>query len=304
MLWENKEIEYLIEFGSELTIAELAANLNRSVQSITYKKGQLGIKSDRIWTKEEVDFLLDKWGTVSVPHIAKKLGRTETSIYQKKYHLGLGAFLESGDYITWRQLMLAIGTNADNYKLESWVKNRNFPIKSKKIKNKKVRVVFLDDFWKWAEKNKSFIDFSNFIENTLGKEPSWVKEKRRYDIEAKIKCKTTPWTSNEEEYLIFLLREFKYTVDEIAAKMNRSCGAIQRRICKLGIKERPIKADNHNKWTEDELKQLDELIIKGIDYELISEKINRSAKAIRGTVYRKYGTEVLDKARKVILNKK
>lgn len=303
MLWENKEIEYLIEFGSELTIAELASNLNRSVQSITYKKDQLGIKSDRIWTEEEVNFLIEKWGTVSVPHIAKKLGRTETSIYQKKYHLGLGTFLESGDYITWRQLMLAIGTNSDNYKLESWVKNRNFPIKSKKIKNKKVRVVFLDDFWKWAEKNKSFIDFSNFIENTLGKEPNWVKEKRRYDIKAKLKCKTTPWTSKEEEYLIFLLREFKYTVDEIATKMNRSCGAIQRRICKLGIKERPIKADNHNKWTEDELKQLDELIIKGIDYELISEKINRSAKAIRGTVYRKYGTEVLDKARKVILNK-
>ena len=37
--------------------------------------------------------------------------------------------------------------------------------------------------------------------------------------------------------------------------------------------------------------------MSGYDYDLISEHINRSSKAIRGLVYRSYGTENLDKVR-------
>ncbi len=65
----------------------------------------------------------------------------------------------------------------------------------------------------------------------------------------------------------------------------------------MGIKARPLKADNQIKWTAAEFALLDELIKEGYGYELISEKLGKSAKAVRGRVYCMYSTENLDKVR-------
>ena len=54
-----------------------------------------------------------------------------------------------------------------------------------------------------------------------------------------------PWTKEEDTELKRLVIQQKYTYDQISKMMNRTCGAIQRRLCDLGIKDRPIKADNH-----------------------------------------------------------
>lgn len=69
-----------------------------------------------------------------------------------------------------------------------------------------------------------------------------------------------------------LLSKYKYSYKELSLKLQRTEGAIQRRICDLGIKERPVKADNHIKWTESEYMMLGEMIKNGYSYELISEK--------------------------------
>ena len=97
-----------------------------------------------------------------------------------------------------------------------------------------------------------------------------------------------------------LLSKYKYSYKELSLKLQRTEGAIQRRICDLGIKERPVKADNHIKWTESEYMMLGEMIKNGYSYELISEKISKSVKAIRGRVYNTYLTERLDKVRAII----
>lgn len=249
--------------------------------------------------------MTDKWGTVSLKTIAKALGRTENAILCKKQKIGLGAFLESGEYISFNQLLSALGSQSGyNYKTTSWVKNRGFPIKYKTVKNNKFKVVYLDDFWKWAEKNRAFLDFSKMEENILGIEPDWVKQQRKLDYEKNQKIKTTPWTTSEDEKLKRLLKEFKYSYLELSKMLRRSDGAIQRRICDLKLKERPIKADNHNNWTDNEYTILAELIKQGASYQHISDAINKSVKAIRGRVYNMYLTENLDKIRKVIGNGK
>lgn len=56
-----------------------------------------------------------------------------------------------------------------------------------------------------------------------------------------------------------------------------------------------MKADNQVSWTDDELQLLDKLIKQGMSYDLISEQIHKSSKAIRGKAYIIYGTENLDK---------
>lgn len=249
------------------------------------------------WTKEDLEYLEDKWGVNSITNICDKLGRTESAIRLKAYRLGLGRFTENGDYITFNQLIKSFGLdNSHSYKRTGWIKRRGLPVKSKLIKERRVNVVNLKEFWRWAEKNKNSIDFSNLPRYELGKEPVWVEQKRQYDIQLKTKFKTTPWTSKEDEYLKFLLKQFKYSYSEISSRLCRTVGSIERRIVDLKLKERPIKADNSVKWKDEEIKELSQYIELGMGYELMSERLGKSSKALRGKVYRLYGTENLDKA--------
>ncbi len=247
------------------------------------------------WTKEEESFLYDKWGVMSLPKIAEKLDRTEIAVRNKKDRMNLGSFLESGDYITVGQLLQAMGKRNDKYINISWIEKRGLPIFKKKVTKQRVKCVRINDFWKWAEKNKNFLDFSKFERYALGKEPEWVNAKRIRDIQSKNKYKKIPWSKDEEEYLLFLVNQYKYTYKEISERIRRTDGAIRRKLLDLGIKARPI-AENSIKWTEEEVKTLKELISLGYDYNSIGTKINtKSEKAIRAKVYRLYGTEMLDK---------
>jgi hypothetical protein len=253
------------------------------------------------WTKEEDSYLMDNWGKKSLGSIAKNLNRSESGVKIKVVRLGLGAFLDAGEYISFNQLSIALGRGtASSYTITSWVKNRNFPLKYKTVNNCRFRVVYLDDFWKWAEQNRTFIDFSKVEENILGAEPSWVKEQRKADQKKAAAYKLTPWTHAEDTELKRLLKKYRYSYFDLSQKLGRTCGAIQRRICDLGLKERPIKADNTIKWTPEELEQLASLIKSGTPYPLMSEVISKSEKAIRGKVGATYKTENLDNVIKMI----
>lgn len=257
----------------------------------------------RNWTKQEEEYLIENWGTLSVGTIAKNLNRSENAVVVRKCRLGLGSFLESGEYITWNQLHIALGIGTTNsYKMISWVKKRKFPIHKKRVNNNSFKVVYLDEWWKWAEKNRDLLDFSKFEENLLGEEPQWVKEKRKHDVEKAYKYIMTPWTKTEDDKLMFLVAKQKYTYDDLSKILRRTNGAIQRRLCDLGVKDRPIKADNHTRWTDDDFYRLGELIKSGYGYDLIAEEIGKSSKACRGRVYQMYLTENLDKVREIMGN--
>lgn len=264
---------------------------------MSFLKGVFNLERTK-WSQEDLDYLCDKWGTVSMKSIASKLNRSENSILIKVQRLGLGPFLENGEYISFNQLLHALGVQGGyKYKAISWVENRAFPLKTKRVNNCSYKIVYIEEFWEWAEKYRNFLDFSKFEENALGKEAAWVKEKRKHDFEQSRKYITTPWTIVDDKKLEKLLKDYKYSYAELSKILRRTNGAIQRRICDLGLKERPIKANNHVKWTNDEFNKLVQLIGDGFGYEYMQDVIGKSAKAIRGSVYRLYGTENLDKAR-------
>ncbi len=254
------------------------------------------------WTDDDVNSLCEMWGNSSVERICTKLKRSKSSVIQKVNRLKLGAFLDNSIYITKHQLFVALGINSDSYKNVSWLKNRG--LKTHKVKRGKqtFNMILIDEFWEWAYENMNFLDFSSFQRNSLGKEPKWVDEKRRKDIKKSYQFKRTPWSEFEDKELMRLLSKYKYSYKELSLKLKRTEGAIQRRICDLGIKERPVKADNHIPWSEEEFEILGEMIKEGCKYEEISEKINRSAKAIRGRVFDHYLTERLDLVRAYIGN--
>jgi len=264
-------------------------------------------RSNKQWTKEEENYLQEKWGIVSIPSIAKHLGRSVHAIKIRAGRMGLGPVLMGGDYITLNQLLYAVrGTNAGgNYTLKSWVENRGLPVHTKKVVNNRFRVVYLHEFWDWAEKNRSFLDFSKMEPLALGEEPPWVAEQRKNDFHAYSLQRKDQWTPDEDSRLKMLLNQHKYGYAELSEMLRRSAGAIQRRICDLGIKERPVKADNHGenaKWTDSDFKILADGIRRGEGYTTISRKIGKSEKAIRGKVYFVYLTESADKVRGMMGN--
>lgn len=253
------------------------------------------------WSKSEEEYLSEKWGQLSIPTIAKNLNRSVNAVKIRVARLGLGPSLMAGDYITLNQLLVAMGnTGGNGYKLKSWVENRGLPVHTKRVDRRSFRVVYMDEFWEWAEKHRSFIDFSKLEPLIFGEEPDWVAEQRKKDFQAFAIQRKDPWTSEEDSRLKLLLKQHRYGYAELSGMLHRSAGAIQRRCTDLGIKERPVKANNHGSeaaWTDKEFSALAEGIRSGDSYTMIGNRIGKSEKAIRGKVYFTYLTENADKVR-------
>ncbi len=254
------------------------------------------------WTDQELEFLREHWGSMSLKGLTRRLGRSKNAVINKVTRLKLGAFLESGDYLTLNQLYatLGISNGSSTYRKTSWIQKRGLPVCYKTVRNCKFQIVKLDDFWRWAEQNQDILDFSRFEPLSLGKEPDWVEQKRCFDNMKSLCVKQTPWTAYEDNLLQEKLKLYRYTAADIARDLHRSEGAVIRRISELGIMYRPLRNDSHGTpWTAEELGILQEKIDAGANYTALAVYLPRhSEKAIRGRVYRLYGSENLDKVRK------
>lgn len=238
------------------------------------------------WTQEEFEYLQDRWGDVSITGIATVLKKSINSVKEKAFRSGLKRHIHAGEFITFNQLMHALGRkNCGGHVNTSWIKNRDFPVKFKKSITKKYKVVYLDDFWEWAYKNRLFVDFAKAEKDFIGWEPDWVKEQRIADIKYAA-YKKDCWTKDEDSILKQLLSRYEYSYRDISIRLKRTEGAIKQRIRELKIKSTPVRADNHTPWTAEENELLKKLLEKGCRPEVIAEDINRSAMAIRGKIER------------------
>lgn len=257
----------------------------------------------RPWTAAEENYLMEKWGQASIPAIAKKLNRTINAVKIRASKLRLGPVLMGGDYVTFNQLLVAVTGSRGSYiyKCESWVKKRGLPVHTKKVIGNSFLVVYLDEFWEWAERNRSVIDFSKMEPLALGAEPDWVGQQRKIDAGSFANQRKAPWTKDEDQRLVYLLKQQKYTYAEISRDLRRSAGAIQRRCNDLGLKERPVRESPHNPWSDADLQLMADMIRQGCSYAMIGYTCGgRSEKAVRGVVFNKYHTENADKVRAML----
>lgn len=259
------------------------------------------LNHNKRWTDEEIHILQELWGTKSISYIAKKLNRTPVSVHRKAERLKLGAFLDNGDYISYKQLLEVLGFTYNTPHKLAWVRDRNFPVKEKKVNNSYRKVVYLNEFWQWAEKNQDALDFSKLEYLILGKEPDWVDKKRKSDSTKANTIKTSDWTDYEDNQLINLVKEYRYTTKELSNILHRTESAILTRLRNLNIKYRPIPEDKHKKWTKEE----DEILIKAIQTETnwisIAKLIpNHSEKAIKSKAYLMFKTQKLNKIKKLL----
>ena len=257
---------------------------------------------NRNWTQAEKEQLAEEWGMYSIDTIASRLSRSRCAIILKASRLGLGPHLSASSLISFNVLIKELGLKGGyEWHLEKFTQ-AGLKIHNQRVKDCSFRMVDLDEFWRFAGQNKFLFDFSRLEENALGKEPEWVKVKRSEDFKRSrvVKPHNAKWTKAEDKQLLSLLRTYRYTWPEISQRLNRSEGAIQRRVLDLGIKERPLKADNHNLWTDEQIQTLSRMIKQGSNYEVMSRAIGKSSKAIRGKVFTVYMTESLQKVSKML----
>lgn len=232
------------------------------------------------WTKEEEDFLANNWGKYSIQYFAKKLNRSEQSIRVKSYRLDLGSIADAREEIYLKTLLRAIGYTCNDGMIRR-LENDNFPMKLKKRGNKVYRLVRIDEFWKWAENNKTKINLSKMEMNILGKEPEWVKEKRRLDSQ---RPKSRDWTLSEERLLKSKASTGRFTVYDLALDFNRTQPSIRKKLSDLGIKAQ--SSGIKRKYTKDDENKIKELLCKGASYSYIAMKLERTEEAIADKVRR------------------
>jgi len=238
------------------------------------------------WSKYEEDYLQEKWGAVSIATIAKNLGRSVYGVKLKAQRLGLKRFIHSGEHITLSQLCQVLKISYSTWSMGKY-KKLNMPVKRKKVINESVRILYMRDFWKWAEQHKMAVDFSRFEPGELGPEPMWVQDKRKADMEAKKYKRRDPWTPEEDWLLTQMLNSYRYTCREMSIRLKRTEGAVARRYNDLGLKQRPLVESKHtNHWTADQVELLTELYYMGYIAEVMAEHIPKSAKAIQGKTER------------------
>lgn len=229
------------------------------------------------WTTEEMEYLDTYWGTKSISAIASHLCRTVNAVKNKAIRCGYTRHIHSGTMITLNQLAEAVNRSYSVLNT-TWI-NHGLPIKYRKSINRKYKMIDIEDFWRWAATHKHLIDFSKIENGILGKEPEWVKEARHASYSAR--KNTMPWTDADDFKLKTMLKAYKYTYADLSKELNRSEGAIKRRIFDLSLMERPMRKENR-KWTDEETAELIRLVEVGYCFEDIGIKLNRTGSCVRG----------------------
>lgn len=237
------------------------AVISKKIKKQKYiKKAEKQI-SPKWWQKNEVEYLKEHWGAMPIPEIAKNINKSVNAVKLKAFRLGLKRFIHSGEYVTYNQLRLLINGSTQGGWYDTKLLKAGFPLRYKAAVNYQIKIVYMDEFWAWFKNNRHLIDLSRTHNRTFGYEPAWVDEKRKADKRA-AEYKMTPWTPAEEKLLTELLKELKWGYREISIRLKRSEGAIKRRMLDLNIKLRPLRADNHTPWTEDEIEKVKDLYLK------------------------------------------
>lgn len=228
------------------------------------------------WTQDEIEYLEKNYETKSIKLIAKNLDRSYNSVVLKIKRLGLSL---KGDenYINIADFCDLTGISRST--IEYWIRNVSFPTK----KTGKYRKIRIDTFWKWASENKSIINWKSFHKDCLPPEPNWVDILRTKNDS---KSTRRDWTTQEEQRLKDLLAMERYTYQEIANLLNRTHGAIKRKIYDLKLLHTPVYTDKHRLYSDDEIETIINLKEAGYTISTISLKVNRSEAGIREKIRR------------------
>lgn len=190
------------------------------------------------YTEQEIDLIEELAGLKSLNIIAQKLGRPKKGVWVKMVELGCADFhMEAGTYSA-KALSEIIGVSHET--VRRWILTKDLPARKRGRQygvNKRNMAYHIhpEDFWKWAKKNKSFVEFNKIEPDILLPEPEWVEEERKKQFYNPPKQKI--WTDEEDEKLLRMYYKEALKQREIAERLGRTQNSIEKRLGLLRRKE-------------------------------------------------------------------
>lgn len=219
------------------TYSEIGKELSRtvySIQKILYDSGNRTINKKH-WTDEDVEYLLSKIGSTNFDVIEKKLKRTKEAIRQKLLVLGITSIINNSGMISLNRL--SIITRKSGAIIKRWINSGLLKAKkSNIIKRSHVYLIDIDNFWKFAEKNKDKLKFSLIDKNILLPEPEWVERERIRERNDNSVYYHKNWTKTDMEYAMFL-HNAGHKYKDIGKKMGRTERAVIGKIHRMKIRK-------------------------------------------------------------------
>ncbi|OSA88364.1 UNVERIFIED_ORG: hypothetical protein B2H93_18225 [Clostridium botulinum] len=275
----NRDLLENLYKNKKMSQAKISKALDIPVSTVSYYVRKYNLSQYKRWREKDIEFLMSNLGRISLKSISEKLNRSKTAIKGKAHRLGLTLF-ETNGQLTAAQLSEAIGV--DKKTVTVWIKNKGLKACKRVIGNKaSYWRINIDDFWKFASSNKENIDFRKFKENSLGKEPSWVKKARIEDYKNIPKNNSKKWTKYQEALLIKYWND-KKTNEEISKLLGRSKTSVRMHaINVLKLKPKQISLP----WKLIEVKMLLEMSSKGYTDKQIAEELGRGVDGVRNKRY-------------------
>lgn len=181
------------------------------------------VKVCRRWTEEERNYVIENWGEKSLDYIAKKLNRTVKAIISFSEKNKLGSPYKR-NYISTIEAANIIGV--DQTTIIHWINAYNLKASFKALKSRKKYLIDIDDFRKFLKENQNLWKSNNLEEYALGKEESWLKEKRKRDSNIITEKLGSEWTIKEIHKMNKLIEEGK-SLREIAEILNRTYKSVR-----------------------------------------------------------------------------
>jgi predicted DNA-binding protein YlxM (UPF0122 family) len=250
-----------------LTQHEIAIKFETRQARISSLMQKYAIKTDKRWTDKEEEYLERYYGVLSLRAIANKIGKSPEAVESKARKSGMSCLMNSGKL---NATELAKAFNVDGHVvIDNWIKKKGLKASFRVVKNtRKFWRIDIDEFWKWAYKNSSIINFAKLEKNILGAEPEWVELERRRDFKETAKRKFCKWTEEEDSKLKMLWSNTNYTAKEIGEVLGKSAAGVSRRKARLGLPPRKVPI----KWKAGEIEILINMKLKGaLDKEIAWE---------------------------------
>lgn len=265
MIPTKEQIEELHNRG--LTQREIGLEFQTTQSRISYFMKKYGIQTSNRWTDEQVEYLETYYGVFSLQAIAKNLGKTVQAIESKARKMGMTCLTNSGKL---NATELAEAFNVDPHVVtHNWIRTKGLKASFKVVKvTRKFWRIDIEEFWKWAFKNREIINFAKLEKNILGIEPEWVEIERKRDFKEIPKKTFCKWTKEEDKKLIMLWTNTNYTAKEIGEMLGKSAAGVSRRRRRLKLAPRKIPI----KWKPEEIETVINMKLNGaLDKEIAWE---------------------------------
>lgn len=236
--WTLEQDAFLQENIDIMNNREMAHSLGRSPSSIATRIKVLGLTRKtamRRWTLQEDEYLLRYYGIKPLSHISAKLQRSVQALESRLSRLEVYGAKAHVGHITACELAACL--EVDIHTIYKWIHKENLPYKMIIAKTRTFMGIDIQSFWKWAEQNKSCLNFFKIPKNTLIPEPAWVDAQRKLDYVKRPKYEHKKWTAEEDARLWRMFYQEKRNQREIGQLLGRSRNSVQRRLERLRKKK-------------------------------------------------------------------